>query len=141
MSFFFEEEEGKKKRKKKVRRKFFLTPDRPFSLSSNCSTHRVPSTHRLPSLSQASQDLNLRSYLPQQVDRGVGGAPGAHVAGERERRRRAGEDPLGVEVADVDLDGGVVLGRDELVGPRAGWLVWGGSWRERGSERGKVDGR
>lgn len=75
-------------------------------------------------------------YLPQQVDGGVGGAPRADVARERERRRRAGEDALRVEVADVDLDGGVVLGGDELVGPRAGVVLRVGI---EGEERGWED--
>ena len=103
----------------------FINADRPFplcSLSKCSSRHRAPRhPSRISFVSVAGEHRLLSSsYLPQQVHGGVGGAPGADVAGERERRRRAGEDALRVEVADVDLDGGVVLGGDELVGPRAG---------------------
>ena len=87
-------------------------------------------------LGVSTQQKRTPPYLPQQVDGGVCRAPRAHVARERERRRRAREDPLRVEVAHVDLDGGVVLGRDELVGPRAvvGLVGWRESWQKRKKE-------
>ena len=43
----------------------------------------------------------------------------AHAAGQREGGERAGVHTIGVQVANVDLHARMVLGRDQLVGPRA----------------------
>ena len=137
---FFKKKRGREEEKKKKvsfffqRRSLVSFGSIQLLLSRQQRPPQLHSIHSSDDKHHISRHLSS-PYLPQQVDGGVGGAPGADVARERERRRRAGVDALRVEVADVDLDGGVVLGGDELVGPRAGDVVEGwssGFVRKRG---------
>lgn len=66
-----------------------------------------------------------RLLAPHDVDGGVGLAIGAHFAREREGGELARVDARLVQVSEVDLHGGVVLRRDQLVGPGA-VCCWGG---------------
>ena len=99
-----------------------------FSRSPSRACTRTPrgqteTSHSLPRLQPAADldvgaaELRLVSALgPQAVEAAVALAHAAHEAAERQRRPLAGVDAVSIDVANVDLNAGLVLGLDQAVG-------------------------
>ena len=99
-----------------------------FSRSPSRACTRTPrgqteTSHSLPRLQPAADldvgaaELRLVSALgPQAVEAAVALAHAAHEAAERQRRPLAGVDAISIDVANVDLNAGLVLGLDQAVG-------------------------
>ena len=96
------------------------------------TSHSLPKLQPAADLDVGAAELCLVSALgPQAVEAAVALAHAAHEAAERQRRPLAGVDAVSIDVANVDLNAGLVLGLDQAVGRGA---------EERG-KRGQASGR
>ena len=77
----------------------------------------LPRLQTAADLDVGAAELRLVSALgPQAVEAAVALAHAAHEAAERQRRPLAGVDAVSIDVANVDLNAGLVLGLDQAVG-------------------------
>ena len=77
------------------------------------TSHSLPKLQPAADLDVGAAELCLVSALgPQAVEAAVALAHAAHEAAERQRRPLAGVDAVSIDVANVDLNAGLVLGLD-----------------------------